>query len=103
MKITILIKGLTGQGLGRKAVADTFVLNDRHSRHIYVFTMEQLANKAIEHLKNIDFGGYPNGLEHEYEGNSPSELLAMTRITNLLKAVYNCKISIALPQEIFLT
>ena len=103
MKITILIKGLTGQGLGRNAVANTFVLNDRHSRHIYVFTMQQLAKRAIEHLKNIDFGGYPDGINHEYEGESPSEQLAMVRITNLLKSVYNCKISIALPQEIFLT
>lgn len=104
MKITILIKGLTGQDLGRNSTADTFVLNDRHSRHVYIFTMRQLADRAISRLNNINFGGYPNnGLRHEYVGDNPSQELAMTRITNLLKSVYNCKISIALQQEIFLT
>jgi hypothetical protein len=40
LKVIILAKALTGQSLKDIGLADTFVLNARSKKHIYVFTMK---------------------------------------------------------------
>lgn len=101
MKVTILIKALTGSGLGRKNPANTFIINMRSLRKIKVRTMSQLSNAAINMLNAIEFKGYPSSLSQSKVGEAPSEISAKVRITNLLRMVYGCKISVALPSLVF--
>ena len=107
MKTILLIKGLTGQGLGRKNLADTFVINMRAQKRILVFTMDSLVRQLLigvngKGFDSIDFKGYPDsGLSHEMIGTELSEQLARARITALLKSVAGCKISITIPGHFF--
>lgn len=102
MKVTLLVKALTGQGLGRASSADTFILNARKSgggSKVYVWSMKELLDNLTKNLnKNVKFSGYPNKLKMSWAGDSdyPDTSLAQTRITNLLLSLHNQKISVSI-------
>lgn len=64
-RVTILVKALTGQGLGRTKshTSNTFIVNARSHKKVYVLSMKKLLDNCIEILDNngagISFGDYP--------------------------------------------
>ena len=103
MKLTIFVKALTGQRLGRAGEADTFILNWRSQKRVYVLSVTDIiytVSKDIDSMINIK--GYPtNGsLKNQWVGAKSYDMgNAMQRITNLLGRVYATKISVSLKQN----
>ena len=104
MKATILVKGLTGQGLGRSQVADTFILNNRSKRKIEVYSMSDIANKVNKDLdKYLHLTNYPKTILQTWVGSSKafSEMDAQIRITQLLAKLDSYKISASIDYNSF--
>lgn len=104
-RVTILVKALTGQGLGRTKshTSNTFIVNARSHKKVYVLSMKKLLDNCIEILDNngagISFGDYPmSGVAQKWEGSKDilSESDAKTRITNLLSTIHSKKIKVSL-------
>lgn len=96
MKITILVKALTGQGTGKKGIADTFIVNNRSEGKIHVFSTKDIIDKVTQNLDtNAKFSGYPQRIKNVWVGGGliPSAADAYTRITNLMALVSSYKIS----------
>lgn len=106
MKLTILLKSLTGIGTSAdNNTADILVVNDRASKHIYVRSIGYLVTKISFRLDKIDNYMKIHGLgkkgslniKNDFVGAKgiPSEADAKTRITKLLAQLHNTKISVS--------
>lgn len=99
MKITLFAKALTGQGLGRKGIADTFIVNNRTKKHIYVWNMKEVFDSCINNLDTIKFKNYPETISNNWVGSGkriPSNTDAQQRISNLIAKVHTYKLSISI-------
>lgn len=97
MKCTILVKALTGQGLGKQGIADTFIVNNRSKQKLHVFSTAEVIDKITKDLqKNASFSGYPDKIKNVWVGGNkmvPSTADAQARITNLMALIAGYKIS----------
>ena len=74
MYTVILTKAFTGSVYGRSGAADTFVLNHRTKKHVYVFSMHNIISKLVQTLGNatslssmntvVEIGNYPSSLDN---------------------------------------
>lgn len=99
MKITIFAKALTGQLLGRGGEADTFVLNWRAQKKVYVLPVGDIIKAAASNIENmVVIHGYPeNGYSLSWVGGPKFDIgNAMQRITFLLGQIRNTKIKVAM-------
>lgn len=98
MKTTLFAKALTGQGLGRSGVADTFIVNNRSKKHIYVWSMKEVFDACINNLDSVKFKNYPETISNNWVGSGkkvPSNASAQQRISNLIAKVHTYKLSIS--------
>ena len=109
MKLTIFMKALTGQGTSaRTNIADTFILNHRAHKKIYVRNMKNILN-AIENtisgdaIKGAKISNYPSQIHNQWNGDSKIQNFAdaKTRITNLLVSLHSYNISVSMSSSIF--
>lgn len=99
MKITLFAKALTGQGLNRTGVADTFVVNNRSKKHIYVWNMKDVFDACINNLDSIKFKNYPETISNNWVGSGkriPSRTNADQRISNLIAKLHTYKLSVSI-------
>lgn len=104
MKTIILAKALTGQNLGRNGVADTFVLNHRTKKKIYVWTTKQFFDACEKNINNLSFKNYPNTIKNTWVGtdkNIPNQASAKDRISNLIAKVHTYKLHVSVAQKHF--
>lgn len=107
MKLTILVKALTGMGTSSSAnVADTFILNNRTQQHIYVRSMGQILNNVenliTKDINGVRFSGYPNRIPNKWIGAKQgpmSRVSAQARISNLIAALHTYNISVSITPE----
>lgn len=102
MKITIFAKALTGQGLGRTGEADTFVLNWRSRRIVYVLPVNRIIATAAKDLDGcVKITGYPSaGIGSSWVGSKEFDMgNAMQRITALLGKIRASKITVQIKQQ----
>ena len=98
MKLTILAKALTGQGLGKTGVADTFIINNRSAKRIEVYSTHEILNRIEKNINDVArFAGYPDIIKNVWvgkgaSGSIPSNASAQVRITNLLAQLSTFKI-----------
>lgn len=90
LKTIILAKALSGQDLKKTGLADTFVINARSKKHIYVFTMKQLFEAYSQIPEKISIGNSLN-IKQTYSVNGPQE-----RITNLLASLHAEKLKVSI-------
>lgn len=107
-KAIILMKALTGQDLGRSATntADTFIINARHHKKVYVFSMKEFLKRCLKVLESdgygLNFYNYPeNGINQEWVGNEMSDMDAKTRISKLLGEIHAAKIKVSVNPAVF--
>lgn len=109
MKITIFAKALTGQGLGRIGEADTFILNNRSKRNVYVISVTDMINTAASDInKFAAISGYKKVYQNKWisaigikeksvkgiERSNFSAASAQQRISNLIAQVHATQISV---------
>lgn len=108
MKLTILMKALTGQGLGQSGVSDTFILNARSQGKVYVRSMSSIINNIEKligsgsEIRGIHISNYPNTISNTWVGSNKSELSessALERISNLIAQLHTYKISVEVSPE----
>lgn len=107
MKLTILVKALTGLGTSAQAnISDTFILNHRIQQHIYVRSMAQILNNVenliTKDVNGVRFSGYPNRIPNKWVGKKQgpmSRVSAQARITNLIATLHTYNISVSITPE----
>ena len=102
MKVEILLLALTGQHLGITSAADTFIINWRSKKTVYVLSMSEILGLAINDLDKVVFSNYPTTLQQEWAGEeTPNQSDASKRIGKLILSLYQNKISVSLRQSLF--
>lgn len=98
MKLTIFAKALTGQNLGRSGWADTFIINWRTKKKIYVFSMKDII-QAVDYNQQIaKISNYPKNLPNKkiVPPENGSYDAAKKRIAFMLKDVHSYKLDVYL-------
>lgn len=92
LKTVILAKALTGQDLKEAGLADTFVINARSKKHIYVFTMKDIFDAYKQNPEKINVG---NDLIVKQSWSDS----AQNRITNLLASLHAQKLRVSISSK----
>lgn len=101
LRINILLMALTGQGDSHQNLADTFILNDKARKHIYVRTIYDLiynmitSNKIVQYMIINDNG---SNIPDESLRNFQSKLEpnATNKVASMLNAMHQIKLNVAL-------
>ena len=102
MKLTLFVQALTGMNQG-SGFADTFVLNNRTKKHIYVRSMKEILDAVENNVEAIKISNYPNSIPNKWVGKNMgvmSQASAKQRISNLIAALQTYKISVSMSSSV---
>lgn len=90
LKLIILAQALTGQGLKDSGMSDTFIINARSKKHIYVFTMNQIFKAYSKTPEAINIGNTLS-ITQSLEPGGPKD-----RITKLIASLHAEKLNVSI-------